>query len=179
VTRSALVTVSGPWEVRFQPNRGAPASARFDSLTSWTTSTDPGIKYFSGTATYATDVTVPASALRAGARVELDLGAVKEIAELSVNGKSLDVVLWKPPYRADVTSALKPGTNRVEARVTNLWTNRLIGDAQPGVAKTYTFTDFRPVTKDTPLLESGLLGPVRLESVTTGAAPTRVSKEPK
>jgi hypothetical protein len=178
-TRSALVTVSGPWEVRFQPNRGAPASARFDSLTSWTTSTDPGIKYFSGTATYATDVTVPASALRAGARVELDLGAVKEIAELSVNGKSLDVVLWKPPYRADVTSALKPGTNRVEARVTNLWTNRLIGDAQPGVAKTYTFTDFRPVTKDTPLLESGLLGPVRLESVTTGAAPTRVSKEPK
>jgi hypothetical protein len=164
-TRTALATIGGPWEVRFQANRGAPPTARFDSLTSWTRSTDAGVKYFSGTATYAKDVTVPALALAAGSRVEIDLGGVKEIAELSVNGTPIGGVLWKPPYRADVTRALRSGTNRIEVRVTNLWPNRMIGDLQPGVTKTYTFTDFRPFTKDTPLLESGLLGPVRLEVV--------------
>jgi hypothetical protein len=165
-TRAALLTVAGPWEVRFQPEHGAPAQARFDSLTSWTASSEAGIRYYSGTATYATAVTMPAEALRSGARVELDLGRVKEIAEVSVNGRAVGGVLWKPPFRADVTGALRPGANRIEVRVTNLWPNRMIGDLQPGVARTYTFTDFRPFTKDSPLLESGLLGPVRLEALT-------------
>ena len=160
-----LATISGPWDVRFQANRGAPEQARFDSLTSWTSATDAGVKYYSGTATYAKEVTVPASALAAGSQVELDLGSVKEIAELSVNGTPIGGVLWKPPYRADITHALHAGTNRIEVRVTNLWPNRMIGDLQPGVTKTYTFTDFRPFTKDSPLLESGLLGPVRLDVV--------------
>jgi hypothetical protein len=75
-------------------------------------------------------------------------------------------ILWKPPFRADITSALKPGTNHLEIKITNLWPNRIIGDQQPGVQKTYTFTDFRPFTKDTPLMESGLLGPVKLDAVT-------------
>jgi hypothetical protein len=151
--------------VSFQPNRGAPAEAQFDSLTSWTRSADVGVKYFSGTATYAKDVTVPASAFIPGARIEIDLGTVHEIAELSVNGTPVGGILWKPPYRADVTRALRAGTNHIEVRVTNLWPNRMIGDLQPGVTKTYTFTDFRPFTKDSRLLESGLLGPVRLERV--------------
>ena len=164
--RAALTTVTGPWTVRFQPNRGAPEQATFDSLYSWTRSTDAGVRYFSGSATYATDVTLSAGALEAGQRVELDLGAVKEIAEVTVNGTPVGGILWKPPYRADVTTALKPGVNHVEVRVTNLWPNRMIGDLQPGATTRYTFTDFRPFTKDSPLLDSGLLGPVRLERVT-------------
>ncbi|MBW8771307.1 MAG: glycoside hydrolase [Gemmatimonadetes bacterium] len=161
-----LATASGPWAVRFQPNRGAPAEVQFDSLASWTTSRDAGVKYFSGTATYAKDVNVPAAAFQPGATIEIDLGTVHEIAELSVNGTPIGGILWKPPYRADITRALHAGTNRIEVRVTNLWPNRMIGDLQPGVTKTYTFTDFRPFTKDSRLLESGLLGPVRLERVT-------------
>ena len=165
VVRTTLATVSGPWELRFQPNRGAPGQARLDSLLWWTTSTDAGVRYFSGTATYAKNIDAPPAWFKPGARVELDLGSVREIAQVLVNGKALGGILWKPPFRADVTEALRPGANRIEVRVTNLWANRMIGDLQPGATKTYTFTDFRPFTKDSPLLESGLLGPVRLEAV--------------
>jgi len=165
-TRSTLATVSGPWTVTFQPGRGAPAEpVRFDALTSWTKSSDAGVKYFSGTATYAFDIDAPVDAFQPGRRIELDLGSVKEIAEVRVNGEPVGDPLWKPPYRVDITPALTRGTNRVEVRVTNLWPNRMIGDLQPGVTQTYTFTDFRPFTKDSPLLESGLLGPVKLNVV--------------
>jgi hypothetical protein len=146
--------------------------ATLDSLFSWTRSADRGVRYFSGSATYATDVALPSDALGAGQRVALDLGVVKEIAEVSVNGTPAGGILWKPPFRADVTDALKPGVNHIEVRVTNLWPNRMIGDLQPGVTTRYTFTDFRPFTKDSPLLESGLLGPVRLERLAgTNARP--------
>jgi hypothetical protein len=165
-TRSTIATITGPWTVTFDSGRGAPREpVKFDALTSWTKSTDTGVKYFSGTATYATELDLPATAYRPGSRVELDLGAVKEIAEVLVNGKPVGGVLWKPPYRADITPMLTRGVNRVEVRVTNLWPNRMIGDLQPGVTQTYTFTDFRPFTKDSPLIESGLLGPVRVDVV--------------
>jgi hypothetical protein len=165
-TRTTIATVSGPWTVTFQPGRGAPAEpVRFDALTSWTKSSEPGVKYFSGTATYAFDVEAPVDAFRPDRRIELDLGAVKEIAEVRVNGEAVGGALWKPPYRADITEALTRGTNRIEVRVTNLWPNRMIGDLQPGATQTYTFTDFRPFTKDSPLLDSGLLGPVKLDVV--------------
>ena len=165
-TRTMLLPVQGPWQVTFEPGRGAPEGpVPFESLTSWTTSSDPGVRYFSGTASYVTEVDMPPAAFRPGQRVELDLGAVKEIAEVLVNGQPVGGVLWKPPYRADITPALTRGVNRIEVRVTNLWPNRMIGDLQPGATRTYTFTDFRPFTKDSPLLESGLLGPVRLEAV--------------
>jgi hypothetical protein len=164
--RTELMAVTGPWTVTFQPGRGAPAGeVRFDSLTSWTTSSDAGVRYFSGTASYTTDVEMPPEAFRPGQRVELALGSVKELAEVFVNGQPVGGVLWKPPYRADIRPALTRGVNRIEVRVTNLWPNRMIGDLQPDAARTYTFTDFRPFTKDSPLLESGLLGPVRLETV--------------
>jgi hypothetical protein len=135
-----------------------------DSLSSWTTSTDPGVKYFSGTATYTRDFDVSRQWLQSGAKLTLDLGKVMDIAEVSVNGKTLGEILWKPPYQTDVTSSLKPGTNHLEVKVTNLWTNRVIGDRQAGAGKKYTFTDFKPMnlTKDSELLESGLIGPVRL-----------------
>ncbi|HEY0779247.1 MAG TPA: glycosyl hydrolase [Gemmatirosa sp.] len=173
--RTTLTTVAGPWDVRFQPERGGPPQVRMDSLASWTTSGDAGVRYFSGTATYANDVTVPAEWLRAGARVELDLGQVKEIAEVRVNGQPVGGILWKPPFRTEVTGALTPGVNHVEVRVTNLWPNRMIGDLQPGVTTRYTFTDFRPFTKDSPLMESGLLGPVTLVGVSGSAAGTRAA----
>jgi hypothetical protein len=98
--------------------------------------------------------------------VILDLGGVREIAEVSVNGKPVGGILWKAPFEADVTDVLKAGVNRLEVKVTNLWPNRMIGDLQPSAAKRYTFTDYKPYTKDSPLLESGLLGPVTLSTVT-------------
>ena len=91
----------------------------------------------------------------------LDLGEVREIAELRVNGVDFGI-LWKAPFTADITRALKAGRNVIEVRVTNLWPNRLIGDEQPGVARRLTWTNIRAFTKDSPLMPSGLLGPVVL-----------------
>jgi len=162
---TVLTTVQGPWEVSFPPNLGAPPSIRLDNLISWTASSDAGVKYFSGTATYTKDFEASGDWFRSGAKLVLDLGKVKEIAEVSVNGKPLGI-LWKPPFEADVTGALKPGTNHLEIRITNLWPNRIIGDQQASATKQYTFTVYKPYTKDSPLLESGLLGPVRLSTVT-------------
>jgi (4-O-methyl)-D-glucuronate---lignin esterase len=162
---TALATLPGPWNVSFPPSWGAPAQVRLDELASWTASSDAGVKYFSGTATYAKDLEAPPAWFRPGATLVLDLGSVKEIAEVSVNGKPVGGILWKAPFQADVTGALKPGANRLEIKVTNLWPNRMIGDLQPSAPKRYTFTDYKPYTKDSPLLESGLLGPVTLSAV--------------
>ena len=95
----------------------------------------------------------------------MDLGSVKELAEVLVNGKSVGVV-WKAPFRIDITSALKTGSNKLEVKVTNLWVNRLIGDAQPGETKKITFTTMPFYQANSPLLPSGLLGPVQILSGT-------------
>jgi hypothetical protein len=129
-----LGRVEGPWEVTFQPDRGAPARITLDKLSSWSASADSGVKYFSGTGTYTRAIQAPADWFQAGARLWLDLGDVKNIAEVSLNGKSLGIV-WKTPFRVDVTAALKPAANTLEVKVTNLWVNRLIGDQQPDVAR--------------------------------------------
>jgi hypothetical protein len=165
-TSTTLTAVDGGWTVSFPPNWGAPPQVRLDKLASWTASADAGVKYFSGTATYARDLQVAAAWLKPGSRIVLDLGSVQNLAEVSVNGKAVGGVLWKPPFQADVTSALRAGPNRVEIKVTNLWPNRMIGDLQPGTTKRYTFTDYKPFKADSPLLESGLLGPVTLSAVT-------------
>jgi hypothetical protein len=88
----------------------------------------------------------------------IDLGDVKNLAEVTVNGKDLGQV-WHAPYRADVTSALKPGANEIRIRVVNAWVNRMVGDEQPGATK-FTFADVKPYKANSPLLPSGLLGPV-------------------
>ncbi len=176
VSRALLTTLSGPWSVSFPPNWGAPPQVHLDELVSWTTSADPGVKYFSGTATYAKDVDLPAAWLRPGTKVVLDLGRVEEIAEVSVNARPLGL-LWKRPFALDVTGALRPGANHLEVKVTNLWPNRMIGDLQPGAPRRYTFTDYKPYRTDSPLLESGLLGPVTLTSVTlTPSVPAATSQ---
>jgi hypothetical protein len=122
---------------------------------------DKGVKYFSGTGVYTKTIQVPSGWLIPGAKLWLDLGNVKNIAEVSVNGKPLGVV-WKPPFRVDATAALKAGANDLEIRVINLWVNRLIGDQQPDVAKKYTYTAQQFYQADSPLLPSGLLGPVQV-----------------
>jgi hypothetical protein len=160
-TAQELVTVKGPWNVSFQPGRGAPASATFDELASWSESGDAGIKYFSGTAAYETRFEL--APVAAGARIVLDLGGVKDLAEVLVNSKSLGVV-WKRPFRIDVSSAVVAGENSLEVRVTNLWVNRLIGDAQPN-AKRIAYTTMPFYETGSPLLPSGLLGPVKVLAV--------------
>jgi hypothetical protein len=136
-------------------------------LTSWTANTDDGVKYFSGTAVYAKALQVPRGWFRTGQRILLDLGAVKDVAEVSLNGSALGVV-WKPPFRVDVTDALKPGTNRLEIKVTNEWTNRLVGDrAAPADKKVLAAGAPAGFGPPPALNEAGLLGPVTFISVPT------------
>lgn len=158
-----ISTVGGAWEVAFQPNRGAPAKVTLPALASWHENSDPGVKYFSGTATYTKDIDASADWFKPGNKLWLDLGDVKNIAEVTVNGKPLGI-LWESPFRVDVTSALKPGSNALEIKVTNLWVNRLIGDQQPDAAKKYTYTAVQFYHADSPLLPSGLIGPVQFVS---------------
>jgi hypothetical protein len=162
-TENELAVLSGPWDVHFQANRGAPASANFDELKSFASSDDPGIKYFSGTASYSKTIRVEQNWLANKSAIWIDLGDVKNLAEIFVNGKSLGIV-WKKPFRAELTGALKAGDNKLEIRVTNLWVNRLIGDAQPGANK-LTFTTMPFYQANSPLQPSGLLGPVRIIDV--------------
>jgi len=182
------VTITGPWQVSFPPNLGAPASAKFDKLVSLSEHTDPGIRFFSGMATYRT--TFEFKIQNSKFKIFLDLGDVQVIAEVRLNGHDLGI-LWKPPFRVDVTDALKPGANELEVRVTSLWPNRMIGDAalpddvpwnreRPKGAYPASWPDWlvkstaRPsgritfctrrnvYMKDDPLLPSGLIGPVTL-----------------
>ena len=159
-TETGLETVAGPWTVSFQPGRGAPASITLDSLASWSDSTDAGVKYFSGTGTYTMNIDAKPEWFKKGAQMWIDLGDVKNLAEVTVNGKALGIV-WHAPFRVDATAALKPGSNVVTVKVTNAWVNRLIGDEQPGATK-YTFADVKPYKADSPLQASGLLGPVKV-----------------
>jgi hypothetical protein len=156
-----LAAIAGAWDVAFQADRGAPAKISLAALSSWSDNADPGVKYFSGTGTYTKTIQAPAEWFKPGAKLWLDLGDVKNIAQVSINGKPLGV-LWKAPFRADATSALKAGANTLEIKVTDLWVNRLIGDQQPNVAKKYTYTAQQFYRADSALPPSGLLGPVRI-----------------
>jgi hypothetical protein len=157
------VTVSelaGPWTVRFDPRWGGPESVPFDTLESWTARAEPGIKFYSGTAIYQKTFKRPGPA---GQKLFLDLGDVRELAEIKVNGQSCGIV-WTPPFRADITSAVKEGENSLEIEVVNFWPNRIIGDFLLPLNKRFTRTNIRQFKKTSPLMESGLLGPVRLMS---------------
>jgi hypothetical protein len=153
-----LTTVDGPWKLNFQDHRGAPASVTLDKLSSWSDSMDAGVKYFSGAGTYTKTIDASTDWFKSDAVIWIDLGDVKNLAEVSVNSVSLGVV-WHAPFRVDATKALKPGKNEVVVKVINAWVNRMIGDQQPNATK-YTFADVTPYTADSALLPSGLLGPV-------------------
>ncbi|MGB6827879.1 MAG: glycosyl hydrolase [Terracidiphilus sp.] len=160
VTESVIATINGPWKIAFQPGRGAPDSITMDQLSGWSHSENPGVKYFSGEATYTSTVEATPDWFKEGSRLWVDLGDVKNLAVVTVNGKELGES-WHPPYRVDATAALKPGSNEISVKVVNSWVNRLIGDQQPGATQ-YTFTDVKPYKADSPLLPSGLLGPVTI-----------------
>ena len=164
VVETQLATVDGSWRVSFQPGRGAPLSVTLDKLASWSVNPEKGVKYFSGTGTYAKTIQAPAQWFKPGAKLWIDLGDVKNLAEVTVNGRSLGIV-WHAPYRVDASSVLKTGTNEIAIKVTNAWVNRLIGDQQPDATMKYTFTIVKPYKADSPLLPSGLLGPVRIYSL--------------
>lgn len=163
-SEAVLATLDGPWSVAFQAGRGAPATATFAALAPWNEHADAGIKYFSGTGTYARSLDVPAAWQAKGRRIWLDLGVVKNLAQVTINGKKLSTV-WKTPFRVDVTDAIRPGANALEIAVTNLWVNRIVGDQQPGVTDKITYTVMPFYKATSPLLPSGLLGPVRVVGV--------------
>jgi hypothetical protein len=160
---SRLLTVEGPWEVSFQPDRGAPASLTLNELISWPASDNKGVRYFSGTATYTKSVDAKPEWLSNSNRLWLDLGEVRNLAQVELNGKSLGIV-WHSPYKVDITDAIKPGSNQLVVKVTNAWVNRLIGDQQPDAATKYTFTSVKPYKPSSPLQPSGLIGPVTITS---------------
>lgn len=159
-----LATLEGTWNVNFQKDRGAPSQITMEKLSSWTESTDTGVKYFSGTGTYTKTVDASKKWFKNQGQLWIDLGEVKDIAEVFVNGKSLGIV-WKKPFRVDATAVLKPGKNTLEIKVTNLWVNRIIGDMQAGVKKKITYTTMPFYKADAPLLPSGLLSTVSILSI--------------
>jgi len=179
--------VTGDWKVRFPENWGAPASIVLPELISWTDHEDKGVKYFSGTATYEKTITVPAEMMGSDRELWLDLGMVKNLAVVSLNGKEL-ATLWKPPFRVNISEIARKGDNKLEVKVSNSWINRLIGDEQlpadcewvgnqlksipqwvlDGEASPtgrYTFTTWHHWRSDSPLQRSGILGPVTLDNV--------------
>lgn len=145
--------VAGPWRVAFQPGRGAPSETVMDRLSLWNDSAEPGIRYFSGTATYT------AGFGSDGEPCILDLGEVYNMARVFVNGRDMGL-LWKKPFRVDISDAVKDGTNELRIEVTNTWHNRIIGDLQPGVKERISYTCYDFYKEDSPLYDSGLKGPV-------------------
>jgi hypothetical protein len=151
--------LDGPWELAFEAGRGAPGGVlALDRLTPWNTSDIPGVRYFSGTATYRKTFRVDGPL---PARTILDLGDVRDLARVTLNGQPLGIA-WKPPYRFDLRGRLLPGANRLDIEVTNLWVNRLVGDAQPGAVKVTGASGI--YAADAPLRASGMMGPVQLLS---------------
>lgn len=160
-TFSTLSELEGSWTVRFDPKWGGPASAQFDRLVSWSERAEPGIKYYSGTATYRKSFDLPARQAKPAERLWLDFGNLRELAAIRVNGRDLGIV-WTPPFRVDITDSVKPSGNVVEVDVVNFWPNRVIGDATLPPDKRFTRTNIRKLTAETPLMISGLLGPVQI-----------------
>ena len=188
-----MQTLAGPWQVEFPPKLGAPAAVTLDRLISLSEHSAAGVRYFSGTATYRKDFDLASGTEK---NLLLDLGDVQNIAEVILNGVNLGI-LWKPPFAVDITAAAQRGMNRLEVRVTNQWINRLIGDEQeppdvewvPGEhgltlkewpewfqkgmprpsSGRIAFTTFKHYEKDSPLVKSGLLGPVQLLTRLPGA----------
>ena len=159
---SAAMEITGPWIVKFDPKWGGPEKVVFEKLVDWTTRPEEGIRYYSGTATYHKTFDLPKALRQGGKRLYLDLGRLKNVARVRLNGKDLGVV-WTAPWRVEITFAVKPTGNTLEVDVVNLWPNRLIGDAKLPAAKRLTKTNVTKFSRGRHKpLESGLLGPVTL-----------------
>ncbi|MDP4285778.1 MAG: glycosyl hydrolase [Bacteroidota bacterium] len=179
-----IATLDGPWTVAFDPKWGGPAEVKFDTLADWTSRPENGIKYYSGIAVYRKSFDLPAAGdTNNHKRLYLDLGNVKNMARVVINGHDLGVV-WTAPWKVDITGIVKQKDNQLEISVANLWPNRLIGDDQlpydgikdgklpawllKGEKRTsgrFAFSTYDPYNKNSPLFESGLIGPVIIQSV--------------
>ncbi len=157
-----LAEIAGPWNVSFDPKWGGPESVVFEKLEDWTKRPEAGIRYYSGTATYRKTFDLPKASRNSKRPIYLELGRVKNLATVRLNGQDLGVI-WTAPWRVEITGAAKPTGNRLEVGVVNLWGNRLIGDAAQPPEKRLTKTNTTVYKKDTPLMSSGLLGPVALQ----------------
>ena len=157
--------LGGPWQVQFNPKWGAPASAEFAQLVSWTERPEPGIKAYSGTATYRKVFDLPPDLRPLTSALFLNLGGLGMLAEVRLNGKQLGVV-WAAPFQLDITGAVKPAGNVLEVDVVNGWWNRVLADEALPDDQRLTKTNIRIKAshkKDTPQPQpSGLLGPVTL-----------------
>ena len=160
-----ILTMEGSWKLSFESGLGAPATAVFDHLMSYTESKVEAIRYYSGTVTYRKNFSLKKKVWKASTAFEIDLGSVKNLARVKVNGHDLGVV-WKAPFRVEVPAEfLHAGTNELEVKVINLWPNRIIGDLQPDAPRKWTYTASNWYTADSPLLPSGLLGPVTVSGI--------------
>ena len=156
--------ITGPWKITFPRGLGAPDSIIMEELADWTTHPDPGVKYFSGGATYHREIALDQPLAGAETPFYLDLGEVKEVAVVKVNDREAGI-LWKKPYRVEITSLLKSGANRIEITVVNTWNNRIVGDLNGKPEARITRTNVvGKFNAKSPLLPSGLLGPVTLRS---------------
>jgi hypothetical protein len=175
-------SIQGTWTVSFDPHWGGPEQVEFPELVDWSGHQNSGIKYYSGIATYRNTFDLSTiDGLKPNARMFLDLGMVHNVARVRLNGKDLGVV-WTAPRRVEMTDVLRRTENRLEIEVANLWANRLIGDQQPenrnvrqvrwdsGLLEgkefatgRYTFTTHNRFKSDSPLIPSGLIGPVSIQ----------------
>lgn len=163
-TSTPLKKIEGTWEVVFAQKGGKTAHEDFQTLHSWTESANPVVKYFSGTAIYNIKFEMSTGEIESSPMITLDLGQVKNIAEVVVNDHDAGV-LWKAPFvTGDIKPYLVQGTNELKIRVTNVWVNRMIGDRQPGEKNRVTKVT-RFYGAGAPLLPSGLLTDVTINSV--------------
>ncbi|MBS3774405.1 MAG: hypothetical protein KGY70_04415 [Bacteroidales bacterium] len=167
--------IEGPWKVTFPEGWGAPAETTFDSLISWTDSDIQGIRYFSGTTTYHKNISIPEEAISNNDEIYISLGKVCDVAEVYVNGTSAGI-LWKKPFRTDISDLVEPGTNQLKIEVVNCWVNRLTGDMRSKPENRFCRTNQPYITSDDMgfdnwaeggnetfrLQTSGLLGPVNI-----------------
>ena len=158
------LTLAGPWDVRFTPGWGAPEQATFAELIDWTRRPEEGIRHYSGKATYRKSFVVSESQIsNLKSQIYLDLGEVRDLAVVRLNGRALGT-LWLAPFRMEVTEALRPGANVLEVDIVNPWNNRLVGDLALPADQRRTFLVTPTLNKQAPLLSAGLLGPVTLQS---------------
>jgi hypothetical protein len=162
-----IQVINGSWNVSFTKGWGAPDSAVFPELSSWTNNENPGIKYYSGIGTYHKTFSFNhKSQLPKNQKIFIDLGEISKVAEVWLNGRHLGIT-WAKPFKFDVTDFIKNGENRLIVKVANTWSNRLTGDALTGEKFTNTNISIsRRGIKwaDSPLIPSGLLGPVIIQS---------------
>jgi hypothetical protein len=181
--QTKVAELTGPWNVSFDPKWGGPKNITFNELTDWTLRPEDGIKYYSGTAIYTKVFDLPKGvSLSKTGKLLLDLGEVKNLARIKLNGKDLGV-LWTAPWQVKLPAALLKKQNKLEIEVVNLWPNRLIGDERlpndgiendrwpewlvkglPRPGKRYTFASQQFYSKDSPLYKSGLIGPVTIKT---------------